>query len=217
MLVLFANRHLNGERSRVQAFADALKGRPEVGADTVHLVDEADARDVVAVGLAPDRLRLALDAGDGVEHNNAPVQDTEAAFHFDGEVHVAGGIYDVDLVVVPRGRRGGGGDRDAALSLLRHPVHDGSAGVDITDLVRDPRMKEDPLCHGGLAGIDVRDDPYVSYPFDGHRLTHISYLHFLEGNRLVDCHWPRQFLAPTTCSERRPCWLRPCGACLHAF
>ena len=36
--------------------------RREIGADPVHLVDEGDARHVVAVGLAPDRLGLRLDA-----------------------------------------------------------------------------------------------------------------------------------------------------------
>jgi hypothetical protein len=58
-----------------------------------------------------------------------------------------------------RGR--GGGDRDAALLLLFHPVHDGSAFVDLTDLVRNSGVEEDPLGGGRLPGIDVRHDANV--------------------------------------------------------
>jgi hypothetical protein len=70
----------------------------EVGADAVHLVDEADARDVVLVGLAPDRLGLGLDAGDGVEHRDRAVEHAQRALDLDGEVDVAGRVDDVDPV-----------------------------------------------------------------------------------------------------------------------
>jgi hypothetical protein len=159
--VLDADRDLDGHRPRAQPLVDHLHGAPEVGADAVDLVHEADARDVVAVRLSPDGLRLALDTGDGIEYNNASVQDTEAALHFDGEVHVAGGVYDIDHVVPPVGRRGGGGDGDPPLPLLRHPVHDGSTGVHLTDLVGASRVEQDALGDRGLAGIDVRDDPNI--------------------------------------------------------
>jgi len=53
------------------------------------------------------------------------------------------------------------GDRDPALLLLGHPVHGGSALMDLTDLVDLLRVEEDPLGDGGLAGVDVRDDPDV--------------------------------------------------------
>src|SRR3970282_941463 len=109
----------------------------------------------------PDCLLLALDAGDGIEYNNASVQDTEAAFDFDGEVHVAGGVYDIDHVVPPAGGSGGGGDGDPPLPLLRHPVHDGSTSVHLTDLVGASRVEQDALGDRGLAGIYVRDDPNI--------------------------------------------------------
>ena len=76
-------------------------GGEEVGADAVHLVDEADAGDVVLVGLAPDGLGLGLDAGDGVEHGDGAVEDAQRALDLDGEVDVAGRVDDVDPVVVP--------------------------------------------------------------------------------------------------------------------
>src|SRR4029453_18334857 len=82
-LVFLSHRYLGGHGARDEALADHVDGVPEVGADAVHLVDEADARDVIAVGLAPNSLRLALHARDGVEDNDASVEHTKAALDFD--------------------------------------------------------------------------------------------------------------------------------------
>ena len=123
---------------------------------------------MISVGLAPDGLRLALHSGHGIEDNNASVQYTEAALDLDREVYVAGRVDDVDREVLPgRGRRRGG-DGDSPLPLLRHPVHDGSTGIDLADLVSDPRVIEDPLGDGRLTGVDVRDDTNIAHPFAGH-------------------------------------------------
>ena len=73
-----------------------LDGAPEVGADAVHLIDETDARHGVLVGLPPDRLGLRLDAGNGVEDDDAAVQHAQGALDLDSEVDVAGSIDDVD-------------------------------------------------------------------------------------------------------------------------
>src|SRR5262249_13718452 len=54
------------------------------------------------------------------------------------------------------------GDRDAALLLLDHPVHGRSALVHLTDLVRDPRVIEDPLGGRRLTGINVSHDADVA-------------------------------------------------------
>jgi hypothetical protein len=91
-----------------QAVADHVDVAPEVGAGPVELVDEADARHAVAVGLAPDRLGLGLDAGDAVEHDHRAIEHPQAALHLDGEVHVPGRIDDVDAMVVPEAGRGRG-------------------------------------------------------------------------------------------------------------
>ena len=114
---------------------DHVDDAPEVGTGAVELVDEAEARDVVAVGLAPDRLRLGLDAGDAVEDDDGAVEDAEAALDLDREVHVSGRIDDVDAMIVPGARRGRGGDGDAPLLLLGHPVHRRRALVDFAELV----------------------------------------------------------------------------------
>ena len=117
---------------------------------------------VVAVGLPPDGLGLRLDPGDAVEHRDRAVEHAQRALHLDGEVDVPGRVDDVDGVVVPLAGRRGGGDGDAALLLLLHPVHRRGALVDLTDLVVDAGVVEDPLGRRGLARVDVRHDPDVA-------------------------------------------------------
>ena len=159
--VLAADRDLDRDRVRAEALADRLDAAPEVGAGAVELVDEAEARHAVAVGLAPDRLGLGLDAGHAVEDDDRAVEHAQAALDLDGEVHVPGRIDDVDAMIAPEAGRGRGGDGDAALLLLGHPVHRGRALMHLADLVDLLRVEEDALGDGGLAGVDVRDDADV--------------------------------------------------------
>ena len=150
---------------RAEAGAHHRDGAVEVGADAVHLVDERDARHAVAVGLAPDGLRLRLDAGDGVEHGDGAVEHAQRALHLGGEVDVAGRVDDVDPVILPEARRRGGRDGDAALLLLHHPVHRGRALVHLADLVVDPGVEKDALGRRRLTGIDVGHDADVARVF----------------------------------------------------
>ena len=101
-----------------------------------------------------------LDAGDGVEDGDRAVEDAQAALDLDREVHVPGRIDDVDAMVTPDRRRGSRGDRDAALLLLRHPVHRRRAVVDLADLVVRPGSRGS-VSRRGLARIDVGHDPDV--------------------------------------------------------
>ena len=79
------------------------------------------------------------------------------------------GVDQVDLVlvahVVPESGRCSRGDRDAALLLLNHPVHDGSAFVRFTDLVGFARVEKDSLRRGGFTGIDVSHDTDIASIF----------------------------------------------------
>src|SRR6185369_16319365 len=92
---LAAERELEHDRVRAQALAHLADDAPEVGADAVHLVDERHARHAVAVGLAPHRLRLRLDAANPAEDRDRAVEDAEAALHLDREVDVPGRVDDV--------------------------------------------------------------------------------------------------------------------------
>ena len=60
-LVVERDRDLQRHRTGAQAVLHHLQDVEEVGADAVHLVDEANARDTVFVGLTPHCLRLRLD------------------------------------------------------------------------------------------------------------------------------------------------------------
>ena len=104
-VVLAADRQLDRQRVGAEPVVHRLHRVEEVGAGAVHLVDVGEARDLVLVGLAPDGLRLGLDAGDGVEDGDRAVEDAQAALDLDREVDVAGRVDDVDPVVRSTRRR----------------------------------------------------------------------------------------------------------------
>ena len=161
-VVLAADRQLDRQRVGAEPVGHRLHRVEEVGAGAVHLVDVGEARHLVLVGLAPDRLGLGLDPGDGVEDGDRAVEHAQAALDLDREVDVAGRVDDVDPVVLPLAGGGGGGDRDAALLLLLHPVHHRSALVDLAHLVGAAGVIEDALGRRRLTGVDVRHDPDIA-------------------------------------------------------
>ena len=173
--VLFgADRDLDHDGVGLQAVDHHLAHAQEVGAGAVHLVDEREAGHLVLVGLAPDGFRLGLHAADGVVHHHGAVQHAHRALDFNGEVHVAGGVDDVDAVFVelaghalPEAGGGSRGDGDAALLLLLHPVHRGGAVVHFTDLVVHTGVEQDAFGRRGLASVDVRGDADVAVALDG--------------------------------------------------
>ncbi len=182
VVALGADRELHDGGGGLEAILDAVERLEEVRAEAVHLVDEADARDAVLVGLAPHGLGLRLDAGDAVEHGDRAVEHAERTLDFDGEVDVAGRVDDVDGVVVPLTGGGGRGDGDAPLLLLGHPVHGGGALVDLTDLVVLARVVEDPLRRRGLARVDVGHDPDVAGSVERRGAHHVFLFSCLQGS-----------------------------------
>ena len=172
-LVLGADRHLDRHRVGLEARLHLVVDLEEVGADAVHLVDEREPRHVVLVGLPPHGFRLRLHAADRVVHHARAVEHAHRPLDLDREVDVARRVDDVDPVLGvvalhPLPEAGGGGrrDRDAALALLLHPVHDGRAVVDLAHLVGDAGVEQDALGGRGLTGINVRTDADVAIPFD---------------------------------------------------
>src|ERR1017187_198490 len=83
-------------------------------------------------------------------------------------------INDVDSDVVPKTGGGSGGDGNATLLLLLHPVHDSSAIMHFTHLMRSTGVVEDALSSSGLTGIDVGHDAdvpvFLELDFSRHRL-----------------------------------------------
>ena len=84
------------------AVLDHVNAVEEVRADLVHLVDEHDPRNLVAVGLAPDGLGLRLDARIGIQHADCTVEHGQRTLDLDGEVDVAGRVDDVEAVLLGR-------------------------------------------------------------------------------------------------------------------
>ena len=160
--VLLTDGDLHGDRIGGQAHTDGGEGVKEIGADLVHLVDEADARHVVLVRLAPDSFRLRLDALFRVEDDHRPVEHAQTAFDLGREVDVPGRVDQVEREVLPVQRDRGAVDGDAALLLLNVEVGDGGSVVDIAHLVRGAAVVEHALGGGGLAGVDVRGDADIS-------------------------------------------------------
>src|SRR5262249_13633441 len=164
---LDADRDLHWHRYRVEAVADHVHGAPEVGADAVHFVDEADAWDFVFVGLPPNGLRLWLNASDGIEDNDTAIQHTQRTLHLGREVHMARRVNDVDAVPQPETGGRGGSDRDATLLLLRHPVHRRGSLMHLADLVDLLGVEQDPLSGCGFARIDVGNDADIPCFLEG--------------------------------------------------
>ncbi len=158
-----AIRHLNEHGVAVEPFDDHIHAALEIRAGAIHLVDEADARHVVAVGLPPHRLRLRLDAGHAVKYDNAAVQHAQAALHFGGEIHVAGRVNDVDLVIAPACRDRRRGDGDTALALLFHVVRRRRAFVHLADPMNHAGVVQHALGGRRLAGVNMRDDADVAH------------------------------------------------------
>mmetsp|Transcript_11152 Transcript_11152/g.14697 ORF Transcript_11152/g.14697 Transcript_11152/m.14697 type:complete len:536 (-) Transcript_11152:66-1673(-) len=168
-----ANRHLNRRRDRTRSVFDHVHAVEEVSADLVHLVDEHDARNLVAVSLTPHGFGLGFNTGVGVQNTDCTVENRQRTLNFDGEVNVAGGVDDVQTVLrsvsgltifgaFPESGGRSRGDGDAAFLLLLHPVHGGCTIVHLTDVVGFTSVIQDTLGTGGFTCIDVRHNTEVT-------------------------------------------------------
>ena len=75
---------------------------------------------------------------------------------------MAGGVDDVEAMVVPEARRRSGLNRDAALLLLLHEVRRRGTVMHLTGLVDLTGELENALSGGGLACVHVREDANVA-------------------------------------------------------
>ena len=153
--VFAADGQLQRHGLGAKAVVNHLHAAEEVGADTVHLVHKADAGDIVAVSLTPHGFRLGFHAGNSVEHAHGTVEHAQRTFHFNGEVHVAGGVDDVNAAVLPEAGGGGRGNGNAAFLFLLHPVHGGGAVVRFADLVVNAGIEKNAFGGGSLACVNM--------------------------------------------------------------
>ncbi len=157
-----ANRELHGDGFGAQPLADGLDGPFERCADPVHLVDEANPRDPVAVGLPPDGFTLRFHTLDGVKNDHAAVEHAERALDFGRKIDMAGRIDDIDLVAFPLCRNSSGNDRNTPFAFLNHPVRYRGAVVHRADAVRLTGIEQDPLGGRGFTGVNMGNDPNIA-------------------------------------------------------
>ncbi|MNQ95828.1 hypothetical protein D3C85_1114020 [compost metagenome] len=172
--VFSADWHHDGHRVGLQAVLQLVVDLEEVGAGTVHLVHEGQTWHFVLVSLTPYRFRLWLHAADCTVNHAGAIQHAHRTFHFNGEVNVAWGVDDVDVVswevvchAFPEARNSSRGNRDTALLLLCHPVGGGSAIMDFAQLVVHACVEQDALGRGRLTCIDVSGDTDITIALNG--------------------------------------------------
>src|SRR3954469_656021 len=201
-----ADRELDRVRILGETILDHPHAAIEVGADAVHLVREDQARNLVAIGLAPDGLGLRLDAGDRIEKGDSAVEHAQRTLDFNCKVDVARRVDDVDAVLgavaLPESSRGSGRNRDSALLLLLHPVHRGGAFMHFADLVRLTRIVEDALGHSRLPGINVGHDADVAIMVERGMTWHSA--------KLSLCEPPPKQAAGIPIQQKRGWTSRPC-------
>ena len=171
-LVFGANRDLKRHRRSTETVMDHVDAAEEVGADTVHLVHEADTRNMIGVGLTPHGFRLGLNTGDGIENADGAVKHTQGAFNLNREVHVAGGIDDVDAAVLPEAGRGSRGNGNAAFLFFFHPVHGGLAVVRLTDFVIHAGVIQNSFGSCGLTCVNMGHNADIAFFFNVYGAGH---------------------------------------------
>ena len=172
-----AHRYLKRNADGAEFFVDVLYRTEIIGADPVHLVDEADARNLVLVRLPPHRLGLGLHAADRAQYRDRAVEHAKRTLYLGRKVHVSGGVDDIDLIIAPVRRRRRALDGDAAFLLLRHPVHRRLAVVDFAYSMDFSRIKKDPLRRRRLSGVDVRHNPDIPHLVQHDKLRNIPVIY----------------------------------------
>ena len=162
---LSADGKLDRNGIRAQTIFHHLHNAHEVRTHDIHLVDVGDAGHAILGSLAPYRLTLRLNAALGAEHSHSAVQHAQGALDLHGEVHVTGGVDDVDTVAKPLASGSGRLDGDAAFLLLCHKVHGGAALVGFAKTMYAPGIKQDAFGCGRFAGVDVCHDADIAYLF----------------------------------------------------
>ena len=150
-------------RGEADDLLDLLGHLLRIGAGEIDLVDHRDDGEVVLQGQVDVGQRLRLDALGGVDHQQRALAGGQAAGDLVGEVHVAGSVDQIELVLhalrVGVGHADGLGlDGDALLALQVHRVEhlvghlarvDGAGAL------------QQPVGQGRLAVVDVGDDAEV--------------------------------------------------------
>ena len=160
---------LGGDPGRVQGLdaddvLDLLGHLVGIGAGKVDLVDDRDDLQVMVHGQVDIAQGLGLHALGGVHHQDSAVAGGQGTGNFIIKVDVAGGIDQVENILLPvvgpiDGADGLGLDGDAPLPLQVHIVQDLLLHL---PLGQKAGHLDDPVRQGGLAVVNVGDNTKVA-------------------------------------------------------
>ncbi len=140
-------------------------GVEKIGTDPIHFIDQCNPGYIVFVGLAPYGFRLGLYTCHTAEYPYSTIQNPQCPFNFNGEIHMSGGINNVNPGTLPLAGGHCRSDGDSPILLILHPVHDSLSIMHFSDLVGFSGIIENPFSDRGLARINVGHNPYISYVF----------------------------------------------------
>ena len=139
-----------------------LVGRGVVAVD---FVDDDNRLGAGFQGLAQDEAGLGLRAVGGIDHQQHAVDHVHDALDFAAEIGVAGGIDDVDVVVLVFEGGVFGADGDALLPFQVHGIHDAFLGGDGLVGAKGARLFEQAIHQRGLAVVNMGDNRDVADMF----------------------------------------------------
>ena len=100
------------------------------------------------------------------EHAHTAVQHFQGAVHLNGEVHVTGGVNNIELMLFPETGGCSRLNRNPTLLLLLHEVRGSGTLMDLTDFVDFSGELQDPFGSGGFTRVDVGKDTDVAVACD---------------------------------------------------
>jgi hypothetical protein len=112
---------------------------------------------------------LRLNATDRAKHCNRSIENTQGPLDLNRKIDMPRRVNDVDSVLgilllhaLPKTRSRSRGNRYTSFLFLFHPIHNGIAVMNLTQLVGDTRIKKDALSRCRLTGINMSHDTDIA-------------------------------------------------------
>src|SRR5262249_25601266 len=131
----------------------------------VHAIDDNQPRQLKLFRVAPAFFRLNHDARNGVHHNDRRIGNAQGAASFLNEVAEAGGIDEVDLVLVPLAEGKLGGDCNFAFDFIFVVIRRGIPVVYATKAIGGAGIEKHSGYQRSLAASSVSDDADIANVF----------------------------------------------------
>ena len=157
-----ADRPVHGRRRDPERLLEVVEQLERIARRPIELVDERENRQAMPLRHLEQLARLILDAVRGVDHHHDAVGRDQRAVGVLAEVLVARRVDERHAPAVELELERGGGDRNAALLLERHPVGrrvpSRLAAAHGAGQLDRARVQQQLLGQRRLAGVGVRDD-----------------------------------------------------------